>query len=303
MNQQAWTFRGTTRRSEWRWRRRLGATAWLVLAGALTGGVPLMAQTVHAVQENGHTVWTNDAPAIMTSHLKQTPKMPTQAKAKMSGLEYWSSLEKRWKPIPASTTPVRHKAEAAADEVATRLTRHAVVRPASAIAPRVVATPHTFGAPEIDRYIEEASARHHVDPNLVRALVKVESNFNPKAVSSKGAMGLMQLMPATARSYDLSDPFDAAQNVDAGVRHLKGLLQNFNGDVPLSLAAYNAGAGAVTRNGGIPPYAETRNYVRRITSLMGGSETLSSPTRRGLSAAPIHMWRDPQGRLVITNLE
>ena len=122
----------------------------------------------------------------------------------------------------------------------------------------------------IDKAIEDSAAKHNVDPNLVRALVKVESNFNPSAVSRKGAMGLMQLMPATAKELKVTNPFDPAQNVDAGVRHLKGLLNNFNGDVSLSLAAYNAGQGAVQRNRGVPPFAETRNYVRRITSLYGG---------------------------------
>jgi soluble lytic murein transglycosylase-like protein len=154
-------------------------------------------------------------------------------------------------------------------------------------------------AAEIDRYINEAAARHHVDPNLVRALVKVESNFNPRAVSNKGAMGLMQLMPATARMYDVRNPFDAKQNVEAGVRHLKGLLENFRGDVSLSLAAYNAGQGAVQRSGGIPPYTETRNYVKRITNLMG----YSPEVRLSRLSMPIHVSRDERGMLMITNTD
>ena len=162
-----------------------------------------------------------------------------------------------------------------------------------------------MSAAEIDRYINEAAARHHVDPNLVRALVKVESNFNPRALSNKGAMGLMQLMPATARMYDLRNPFDAAQNVDAGVRHLKGLLQNFRGDVSLSLAAYNAGQGAVQRSGGIPPYTETRNYVKRITGIMGSGYDSGSVVRfsRLPMSMPIQVHRDERGKLVISNTD
>jgi soluble lytic murein transglycosylase-like protein len=112
-------------------------------------------------------------------------------------------------------------------------------------------------------------------------------------------MGLMQLMPATARKYEVRNPFDAAQNVDAGVRHLKGLLDNFGGDVPLTLAAYNAGEGAVARSRGIPPYAETRNYVKRITSMIA-----SGPAQHfAPGPIPIQLRRDERGRLVISNTD
>ena len=115
-----------------------------------------------------------------------------------------------------------------------------------------------------------------MDPSLVRSVVKVESNFNPNAVSRKGAMGLMQLMPSTARSLNVANPFDPAQNVDAGVRHLRKLLDSYGGNVRLSLAAYNAGAGAVARSAGVPHFRETQDYVRRITNLYNGGGSRGS---------------------------
>ena len=135
----------------------------------------------------------------------------------------------------------------------------------------------------------------------MRALVKVESNFNPNAVSRKGAMGLMQLMPQTARQLNLTNPFNPEQNVDAGVRHLKQLLESYGGDVRLSLAAYNAGSGAVARSSGIPRYAETRNYVRKITELYGGR--LGTGYVFGSSREPVKVERDSRGVLYISNTD
>jgi soluble lytic murein transglycosylase-like protein len=116
--------------------------------------------------------------------------------------------------------------------------------------------------------IDRMAAVHGVDVKLAHALVKVESNYRADAVSPKGAMGLMQLMPATARQYAIEDPFDPVQNLTAGLRHLRGLLDRYGrGKESLALAAYNAGEGAVRRYNGIPPYRETQNYVQRILSL------------------------------------
>jgi soluble lytic murein transglycosylase-like protein len=115
--------------------------------------------------------------------------------------------------------------------------------------------------------IDAAAAREGVDPRLVRAVIKVESAYKAEARSRKGAIGLMQLMPETARRYAVSDPYDPSSNIDAGVRHLKMLLGRFDG-VALALAAYNAGEAAVERFRGIPPYPETQNYVRQVLKLL-----------------------------------
>lgn len=115
-----------------------------------------------------------------------------------------------------------------------------------------------------DGVILAASGRYGVDPDLVRAVVKVESDFNSQARSRKGAGGLMQLMPETARLHNVSDVYDPRENIGGGVKHLKLLLGRYQGDLRLTLAAYNAGIRAVEKHGGVPPFAETRDYVRRV---------------------------------------
>ncbi len=256
----------------------------------LRGIVPL--------REQGRTIYV-DTPV---SHPASDPSKPRK---RASVLVYWSRVEHRWKPVPPPTPSAMKAARSAAAEVG----QYVAAAPSSPVmntaeneaSPdnREILRGRAMTSRELDSLIAEAARRHDVDPNLVRSLIKVESNFNAHAVSPKGAMGLMQLMPGTARTLNVSNPFDPQQNVDAGVRHLKHLLQDFNGDVKLSLAAYNAGAGAVARSKGVPPYAETRNYVKRITALYGNhGNPLTGPV-----ADPIRVFRDSSGVLTMTNTE
>jgi hypothetical protein len=117
---------------------------------------------------------------------------------------------------------------------------------------------------ELERLARASAQRHGLDPELVMAVVSVESGFQPRALSRKGAQGLMQLMPPTARELGVRNAFDPAQNLDGGARYLSALIARYGGDLTKALAAYNAGQGAVDRHRGVPPYRETRDYVRRV---------------------------------------
>jgi soluble lytic murein transglycosylase-like protein len=124
--------------------------------------------------------------------------------------------------------------------------------------------------------IQTVSSQYSVDAELVKAMVQVESNYNPWAVSPKGARGLMQLMPATAIRYGVREIFDPQQNVDGGVRYLRDLLNLFSGDLTLTIAAYNAGEGAVQKYNDVPDYEETQNYVRKVLALYRGENSYTS---------------------------
>lgn len=120
---------------------------------------------------------------------------------------------------------------------------------------------------QIDELIKEYSQKYGLDSDFVKAVVKQESGFNEKATSKCGAMGLMQLMPGTAKALNVNDPYNARDNIEGGVKYLKGLMDRFGGDMKLALAAYNAGPNAVKKYNGVPPYNETQNYVKNIMSM------------------------------------
>jgi len=153
---------------------------------------------------------------------------------------------------------------------------------------------------EIDKYVEEMAAKHNVDPELIRAVIAAESGYNPAATSRKGAQGLMQLMPGTAQQLGVHDAYNAKQNLEAGVRYLRALLDKYNGDLDKALAAYNAGEGAVTRAGGVPNIRETQNYVRRITDQYFRSDSSGA---HGWMPGPRTIRRevDANGKVVFTN--
>ena len=117
---------------------------------------------------------------------------------------------------------------------------------------------------QIQNLVTNACAKYNIEPRLVMALIQQESGFNQNAISKAGAQGLMQLMPATAKALGVTNAFNPQENIEGGVRYLKGLLDRFNGNKILALAAYNAGPNAVTKHNGVPPYKETQNYVRNI---------------------------------------
>jgi soluble lytic murein transglycosylase-like protein len=169
--------------------------------------------------------------------------------------------------------------------------------------------------PAIEKLIDDLALSYGLDPLLVHSVVKVESGYNPYAVSPKGAQGLMQLIPSTQRRFGVSNGFNVRENVEGGVRYLKHLLTVFNGDQRLAVAAYNAGEGAVFRYNNVPPYPETLNYVYRVGKKYGEARRVvasrpvgaAPPKTRTVAAAdppkpehpPVDMYRDDQGRIYL----
>jgi soluble lytic murein transglycosylase-like protein len=215
-----------------------------------------------------------------------TPAAPAETPASIP-----ATAPLQMEPLPAPVTPVQAQAPAPQTPPAQPAPPSDTPAPAPA-APVPAAPPapprpsllhlldsHNIPAGPFGDLIYQVAARYSLNPHLLAAIVRVESSFNPRALSRKGACGLMQLLPETARRFGLrrKDLFDPAKNLEAGARYLKWLSRRFGEDPIRVLAAYNAGEGAVQRYGGVPPYKETRNYVNRIFSLLGLSREPEPP--------------------------
>ncbi len=159
----------------------------------------------------------------------------------------------------------------------------------------------TAPPPKLQSVVNAAAERNNLDPALVQAVIQTESNWNPYAVSRKGAFGLMQLIPSTAERYGVGDVFDPVQNVNGGTRYLRDLLDRYHGDLKKSLAAYNAGEQAVQRFGGVPQYPETRAYIRKVTTTYFQSGSPRTPEFNASRQSSIHGVTGPGGRTIFTN--
>jgi len=238
--------------------------------------IPAHGQLASYLDDQGNLVFTNS-----------TAPAPRVTPAKSSS-------------VAASNQPSPPLQPASAPASASTRAPAAATPSAPAQAPAQPLVPVIQAPAALDQMVQQTAEKHNVDPALVRAVISTESNWNASAVSSKGAQGLMQLVPGTAHQLGVGNAFDPAQNVDAGVRYLGMLLQRYNGDLKLALAAYNAGPSIVDRFGGVPNYRETRNYVEKVTStyFRPGSDRHSYAYS---AAKPIYRTTESDGRVVFTN--
>jgi soluble lytic murein transglycosylase-like protein len=186
------------------------------------------------------------------------------------------------------------------DIVFTNVPEGAGVRAVPGLGRPVAAGSADLPVTPFDAHIELIARESGLSPNLIKAVALVESGFDPLAVSPKGAQGLMQLMPGTARAYGVRDAFDPGENLRAGARHLRDLLDRYGGDLTLALAAYNAGPGAVQRYGGVPAYPETRNYVRKVQRTLGSREPRTGEAPAP-PPAPVRLERGADGTVALVN--
>jgi hypothetical protein len=163
---------------------------------------------------------------------------------------------------------------------------------------QVVKTVDTF---KYKSFVKNAASKYELEPELINAVIKTESNGNHRAVSRKGAMGLMQLMPSTANDMNVMNPFNPEENIDGGTKYLRYLLEKFNGNLTLALAAYNAGPTVVEKYGSIPPFAETKEYVKRVFSLYKGKKRLTISSEVTAKHTPIYKVVLKDGTILFTN--
>jgi hypothetical protein len=253
----------------------LAAVAWLLLPA------PSAAQIAASVDKSGNMVFVNS-----NSH-------PHHSGSTIS---------------PPSAAPQAPR-DTSAEPVVTAKAHRTVEPPLPPAIPATAdgfATAPPVSSPEdsadpMDRMVREAAERHKVDPALVKAVISTESGWNPRAVSRKGAVGLMQLIPETAERYGVGNLFDPAQNVEGGTTYLKWLLDRYNGDLPKTLAAYNAGEHAVDLYRGVPLYPETQKYVQKVTHAYFQPGSGRNPTLWSPPKAPVRREVDSNGRVVFTN--
>ncbi len=209
-------------------------------------------------------------------------------------------------PSAPAEPPVRKTSVVRSDQRTGKLVRSVIVTPKPAaarpvegtvVAPRVVPAapqPQAQRPAGIDEVVAQVAVRESLPPQLIHSVIKVESNYDRFAVSPKGAQGLMQLIPETARRFGVADAFNPADNIQGGAKYLRYLLELYKGDYPLALAAYNAGEGAVAKYGGVPPYAETRNYLVQVARQLEKS-TAGQPQPKPVEAKPVPQPEPPVG--------
>ncbi len=263
----------------------LAAVAWLGLP------TPSHAQIAAAVSTDGKMTFVNSN--SQRHHTGSTISPPSAASRAPATVPAKASTPDVDEPVryvkPQRKAPVQPSAPPAIPATADSAATGSLLSP-----PEATVDP-------MERIVREAAERNKVDPALVKAVISTESGWNPRAVSRKGAVGLMQLIPETAQRYGVGNLFDPAQNVEGGTMYLKWLLDRYNGDLPKTLAAYNAGEHAVDEYRGVPRYPETQSYVQKVTHAYfqpgsGRNPTLWSPPR-----PPVRKEVDSNGRVVFTN--
>ena len=272
-----------------------GSTFAVAMLAAFVGlalPTPSHAQIAAAVDSSGKMTFINSNPAPTSQKARSRSRMAAPAPA-VPAQPVTADVDEPPTPkeAPVAATPAKPVVPAAIPSTADTEASGSFVKP---IEPTTVQDP-------MDRIVQEAAQRHKVDPALVRAVIRTESDWNPHAVSRKGAEGLMQLIPETAERFGVGNPMDPVQNVEGGTTYLRWLLDRYNGDLRKTLAAYNAGEGAVDQSRGVPRYRETQQYVQKVTHAYfqpgsGRNPTLWEPPR-----PPVRREVDSNGRVVFTN--